>query len=144
MSFPRTRHAPRSRAGWLDFGSSGARFSAPEWARAILVTAAIACGGPDLPEIPLIERNENVPPDVGDLPDNFSATGGPVLLILTGWVKAAAIADLEAAGLLPLPGLQSVEQLDSLGLNVVGGVIPPGGLDRIAAIRYIERIELAR
>lgn len=47
-------------------------------------------------------------------------------------------------GMLPLPGYTRVERMDSMGLNVIGGVIPPGHLDRIAALRYIVRIELAR
>jgi len=80
-------------------------------------------------------------PDTSALSAEIRQAGGHVLLHLSGWAKPAVLEDMSAAGLGPLEGYEQLERLDSIGMNIVGGTIPPGGLDRIAALRYVLRME---
>lgn len=66
-----------------------------------------------------------------------------MVIRLTGWANDRAIAQLEAAGLRPLPGRDGVERLDSLGMNMVEGTIQPGWIDSILAVRYVVAVEPA-
>ena len=109
--------------------------------RAALVLAILAGCSPELSDSPLPERTGAA--DTSALPHHFRSSGGPVLLRLTGWADSVVVRQLVAAGLRPLPGYARVERLDSLGMNVVGGVVPPNGLDSILALRYVLVLELA-
>lgn len=106
-----------------------------------LLLAAIAGCTPELSDSPLAERTGAA--DTSALPGHFRSIGGPVLLRLTGWADSIVVRQLVEAGLRPLPGYERVERLDSLGMNVVGGVIPPNGLDSIIALKYVLVLEPA-
>ena len=108
-------------------------------AGAMFVMAGCSPAPNDFPRLP--ERS--VPPDVATLPAGFASVGGPVFLRLTGWADSAVVQELEAAGLLPLPGYKRVERLDSIGMNVVGGTVPPQRLDPILAVLYVRAVEPA-
>jgi hypothetical protein len=85
----------------------------------------------------------SVPPDIAALPADFDTKGGPVLIRLTQWPDSSVLAQLESAGLEPLPGYSVVERLDSLGMSFAGGTMTPGGLERILALPYVIRVEPA-
>ena len=109
--------------------------------RTALVLAILAGCSPELGDSRLPERTGTA--DTSALPHNFRSSGGPVLLRLTGWADSIVVRQLVDGGLRPLPGYGRVERLDSLGMNVVGGVVPPGGLDSILALRYVLVLEPA-
>lgn len=94
------------------------------------------------PEIrhPLLPERTGAP-DTSALSAEIRQVGGRVFLHLSGWAKPAVLEEMSAAGLAPLEGYAELERLDSIGMNIVGGTVPPGGLDRIAALRYVLRIE---
>ena len=103
-----------------------------------VIAVVAACTAEPL-EFYLPERS--VPPDVGSLPADFGALGGPVLVRVTDWPNGAVLGQLGAAGLRPLPGYDRIERLDSIGMSYVGGVVAPGGLDRILTLEYVVRLE---
>lgn len=108
--------------------------------RIILVGMAVltACA-PERSDPPLPERSGAA--DTTALPPFFRGSGGPVLLRLTGWADSVVVQEIVDAGLRPLPGRNAAERLDTVGMNVVGGIVPPNTLDRILALRYILSIE---
>lgn len=106
-----------------------------------LVIVVMAACSPELSDAPLAERTG--PVDTTGLPTDFRSRGGPVLLHVTGWVNPDVVRRLEDAGLRPLPQYRRVERMDSLGMNIVGGTVPPEGLGSIMAVRFVVAIEPA-
>ena len=104
----------------------------------LLITSLLSACMPELSELPLPEWTEAV--DTAGVPQTFHAAGGPAHFHLTGWANDMVIEQFVRAGLMPLPGYAQVQRLDSIGLNVVGGRVPPGGLDRVLELPYIVKI----
>ena len=109
------------------------------WAAVGIIASLAACTAEAPREWHLPERS--IPPDITALPADFDVTGGPVLIRLTEWPDSAVLWQLEAAGLEPLPGYDRIERLDSVGMSYTGGIVPPGGLERILALMYVIRLE---
>lgn len=105
-----------------------------------LIVVVAACA-PERRHPPLPERT--VPPDTSALTPRIRSEGGPILLELTGWVNARAREEFVAAGLEPLPGYDSVEALDSMGQNVIGGTVTPETLAGVLALPYIVEVRPA-
>ena len=106
--------------------------------RTVLVTSLLGACGPELSDLPLPEWTG--PVDTAGLPQTFQAAGGPAHFHLTGWANETVIEQFVSAGLMPLPGYAQVQRMDSIGLNVVGGVVRPRALDRVLELPYIVRI----
>jgi len=113
--------------------------TAPAGVGCTLVVMAIGCAQEIDYYAPLPQRNR--PPDTIAISPRFAASGGPVLLHLTSWANARVLEEVVAAGMRPLPGYSRVERLDSMGLNLVGGVVPSEVWPRIRALRWVVRIE---
>lgn len=101
--------------------------------------AVLTACSPERSDSPLPERSGAA--NTTALPPSFRGSGGPVLLRLTGWADSVVVQEIVDAGLRPLPGRNTPERIDTLGMNVVGGTIPPNGLDRILALQYLVSIE---
>lgn len=102
---------------------------------------SLACEPVQRSGAPLPERS--IAPDLSALGPSLDSAGGPVIFELTGWVRPEVIEAFVERGLQPLPGYDAVERLDSLGLNSLGGVVPPRGLYRFLELRYIVRVRPA-
>jgi hypothetical protein len=111
--------------------------------RAAVGIVAVLSGCTSKPSREWYLPERTVPPDITALPADFETTGGPVLIRLTEWPNSGVLAQLEAAGLQPLPGYSEVERLDSLGMSYSGGTVTPGGLERILALQYVIRVQPA-
>jgi len=109
------------------------------WGRLIAVVAG--CAPDERHHTPLIERT--VPPDTSALTPRIRSEGGPVLLELTGWVNGRVREEFVAAGLEPPPGYDSVEALDSMGQNVIGGTVTTETLGGVLALPYIVEVRAA-
>lgn len=105
-----------------------------------LIVLVAACA-PERRHSSLPERT--APPDTTALTPRIRSEGGAVLLELTGWVNGRVTEDFVAAGLEPLPGYDSVEALDSMGHNLIGGTVTPETLDRVLALPYIVEVRPA-
>jgi hypothetical protein len=83
-----------------------------------------------------------LPPRVGDV-DTSSVTselrqnGGDVFVRLTGFPGSDVLQHLNSKGLGPPSGRSA---LVVLARNTVGGFVPAGGVDGIAAVSYVVRI----
>jgi hypothetical protein len=106
-----------------------------------LIIVVAACAPDERRHPPLPERT--VPPDTSSLTPRIRSEGGPILLELTGWVNARVREEFVAAGLEPLPGYDSVEALDSMGQNVIGGTVTTETLGRVLALPYIVEVRPA-
>ena len=71
------------------------------------------------------------------------ASGFSAFVHLTGPPTPQALATLDTAGLRPPQGRSSLVVFEALALNVVWGDVPAGGLDRIAAVGFVTRVEPA-
>jgi hypothetical protein len=83
-----------------------------------------------------------LPPRVADV-DTSAVTselrqnGGDVFVKLTGFPSSEVVQQLNSKGLGPPSGRS---ELVVLARNTVGGFVPAGGVDRIAAVSYVVRI----
>lgn len=141
----RNRNGPSAKAG----GPPRTPPSEPAEGRRLVLTVlagclivfVAACGPDETRPPPLPQRL--APPDTTALTPRIRSEGGAVLLELTGWVNARVTEEFVAAGLEPLPGYDSVESLDSMGQNVIGGTVTEETLDRILTLPYIVEVRPA-
>jgi hypothetical protein len=105
-----------------------------------VVITLLACGeqavSSELPALSLL------PPRVADV-DTSAVTsevrqnGGDVFVKLTGFPGSDVLQHLSSKGLGPPSGRSA---LVVLARNTVGGFVPAGGVDKIAAVSYVVRI----
>lgn len=81
--------------------------------------------------------------DTGGITSEFRSSGGPARVTLTGWVKPDVVSELEAAGLGAPPGHDHPATLQGMPNNALVGLVPPGGVDRVAELPYVVEIEPA-
>lgn len=80
-------------------------------------------------------------PDLSQVSEEFRSAGGSAFIGLTGFPTKPALHALAKAGLQPPPGSDEFQTFPGLGLHVVAGVVPPGGVERIARLKFVTAIE---
>ena len=96
---------------------------------------------PDLGAIPtgMADRTSEV--DLTAVTNSLRVNGGTVFVLLTCPPTATAIEVLGLAGLTPPPGRDRIVTFPLLVRSAVWGSIPPNGIARIGALRFVVRIE---